>query len=68
MIKIKNIFPTDENEIELIKFIGKYQYLSSKDLHYFFNGTYYPKRIKKLIQNLILRKYNKDFVLGKARK
>ena len=64
MIKIKSIFPTDKNEIELIKFINTYQYLSTKDLQYFFNTTYYPKRIAKLVQNNILRRYKRFLVLG----
>lgn len=64
MFKIKSIFPTDKNEIELIKFINTYQYLSTKDLQYFFKTTYYPKRIAKLIQNNILRRYKKNLVLA----
>lgn len=61
---IKSIFPKNENEIELVKFIGRYQYLSSKDAKYFFNDTYYPKRIAKLIKNSILRRYKKYLVLA----
>lgn len=64
MVKIKSIFPTDKSEIDLIKFINTYQYISPKDLQYFFNTTYYPKRIAKLIQNNILRRYKKFLVLG----
>lgn len=64
VVKIKSIFPTDKNEIDLVKFINTYQYLSPKDLPYFFNTTYYPKRIAKLIQNNILRRYKKFLVLG----
>lgn len=64
VIKIKSIFPTDKNEVDLIKFINTYQYFSPKDLEYFFNTTYYPKRISKLIQNNILRRYKKFLVLG----
>jgi len=64
VVKIKSIFPTNEKEIELIKFIGRYQYLSIKDLQYFFNDTYYPKRITKLVKNNILRRYKKYLVLG----
>ena len=33
-------------------------------MQYFFNTTYYPKRIAKLIQNNILRRYKKFLVLG----
>ena len=65
MIKIKNGFLKNENEIRLVKFIGRYQYLSSKDVKYFFNDTaYYQKRITRLIKNNVLRRYNKYLVLG----
>ena len=64
VIIIKSIFPKNENEIELVKFIGRFQYLSSKDVKYFFNDTYYPKRIAKLIKNNILRRYKKYLVLA----
>ena len=64
VIIIKSIFPKNENEIELVKFIGRFQYLSIKDLKYFFNDTYYPKRIARLIKNNILRKYKKYLVLA----
>ena len=53
VIIIKSIFPKNENEIELVRFIGRFQYLSNKDVKYFFNDTYYPKRIAKLIRNNI---------------
>lgn len=62
--KIKSIFPKNKNEIELVKFIGRFQYLSVKDAGYFFNDTYYPKRIRNLIQKNIIRKYNKYLVLA----
>ena len=64
MIIIKSIFPKNENEIELVRFIGRFQYLSNKDVKYFFNDTYYPKRIAKLIRNNILRRYKKYLVLA----
>jgi hypothetical protein len=64
VIKIKSIFPTNENEKRLIQFIGRYQYISSKDTGYFFNDTYYPKRITRLVKNNILRRYQKYLVLG----
>ena len=54
----------NKNEIELVKFIGRFQYLSVKDAEYFFNDTYYPKRIRNLIQKNIIRKYNKYLVLA----
>ncbi len=64
VIIIKSIFPKNKNEIELVKFIGRFQYLLSTDTKYFFNDTYYPKRITKLIKNNILRRYKKYLVLA----
>lgn len=64
VIEIKSIFPSNENEINLVRFIGRYQYLASKDAGYFFNDTYYPKRITKLIKNGIIRRYKKYLVLA----
>lgn len=64
MIKIKSIFPKNKNEIELVEFIGRYQYLLSNDTKYFFNDTYYPKRITRLVKNGILRRYKKYLVLA----
>lgn len=61
---IKSIFPKNENEIEMIKFISRFQYLSAKDTEYFFNDTYYPKRIRSLIKKNIIRRYNKYLVLA----
>ena len=61
---IKSIFPKNENEIEMVKFIGRFQYLSVKDAEYFFYDTYYPKRIRNLIQKNIIRRYNKYLVLA----
>ena len=64
VIEIKSIFPTNINEINLVKFIGRYQYISSKDVQYFFDDTYYPKRITKLIKKGIIRRYKKYLVLA----
>lgn len=64
MVNIKNIFPTNENEIELVKFINRYQYVLIKDALYFFNDTYYTKRITRLIKNGIIRKFKKYLVLA----
>ena len=63
VIEIKSIFPTNIKEINLVKFIGRYQYISSKDVQYFFDDTYYPKRITKLIKKGIIRRYKKYLVL-----
>lgn len=50
-------FPTNKDEISLIKFIAKYQYLNVSDAKYFFNSSrYYRNRIKNLIDKNFLRK------------
>lgn len=50
-------FPVNNDEISLIKFIAKYQYLNVKDAKYFFNSSrYYRNRIKALIDKKFLRK------------
>lgn len=60
-------FPTNENEISLIKFIAKYQYLNVSDAKYFFNSSrYYRNRIKNLIDKNFLRKIRWMLVLGKS--
>ena len=60
-------FPTNEDEISLIKFIAKYQYLNVKDAKYFFNSSrYYRNRIKNLIHKNFLRKIRWMLVLGKS--
>lgn len=56
-------FPTNENEISLIKFIAKYQYLNVNNAKYFFDTSrYYRNRIKNLIDKcyngIYLAKYN----------
>lgn len=65
MIIIKNIFPINEDEINLVKFIGRYQYLSIQDIKFFFKDTsYYKKRITRLVKNNIIRRYKKHLVLA----
>ena len=64
MVKIKNIFPTNTDEINLIKFIARFQYLESTDAKYFFKGSYHSKRITKLVKNGILRRYKKNLTIG----
>ncbi len=60
-------FPTNKDEISLIKFIAKYQYLNVKDAKYFFNSSrYYRNRIKNLIDKNFLRKIRWMLVLGKS--
>ena len=62
-----SLFPNNSDEISLIKFISKYQYLSVKDAKYFFGSSrYYRNRIKKLIDKNILRKIKWVLVLGKS--
>ena len=57
---------TNKNEIELVKFIGRYQYLSIKDIKYFFNNiSYARKRITRLVKDNVLRRYNKCLIIGK---
>lgn len=60
-------FPTNKDEISLIKFIAKYQYLNVSDAKYFFNSSrYYRNRIKNLIDKNFLRKIRWMLVLGKS--
>lgn len=60
-------FPTNKDEISLIKFIAKYQYLNVSDAKYFFNSSrYYRNRIKNLIDKNFLRKIKWILVLGKS--
>lgn len=60
-------FLKNEDEISLIKFIAKDQYLNIRDAKYFFNSSrYYRNRIKNLIDKQFLRKSKWTLVLGKA--
>ena len=60
-----NYFPNNKDEINLIKFIAKYQYLNSNDAKYFFDsGAYYKKRITGLVKKNFLRRINSNLVLG----
>lgn len=59
-------FLNNNEEIDLIKFIAKYQYLGVNDTRYFFSSEkYYRKRITKLIQKEFLRRTKLKLVLGK---
>jgi len=50
-------FLEDKEEISLLKFLGKFQYMNSDDTKYFFtSNSYYKKRIKKLVDNQYLKK------------
>lgn len=60
-------FSINNDEISLIKFIAKYQYLKVKDAKYFFNSSrYYRNRIKNLIDKKFLRKIKWTLVLGRS--
>lgn len=60
-----NYFPNSKEEIELLKFIAKYQYLNVRDAKRFFNSVdYYRKRIRTLIEKDFLRKIKLNLVLG----
>ncbi len=63
-----NYFPNGDEEISLIKFVAKFQYLSTNDSKYFFKSKdYYRKRINSLVSKKYLRKINLNFVvLGEA--
>lgn len=59
-----NYFTNNSEEISLIKFIAKYQYLNMQDVKYFFTSqSYYKKRIKHLIDKKILRKLKQNLIL-----
>ena len=59
-----NYFPNGDEEIELIKFIAKYQYLNLNDVPYFFKSKrYYRDRIRHLKEKKYIRKTGSNFVL-----
>jgi len=59
-----NYFPNSNEEIELIKFIAKYQYLNVADARYFFSSKkYYRNRISNLVSKRFLRKVKLNLVL-----
>lgn len=59
-----NYFPNGNEEIELIKFIAKYQYLNVTDSKYFFSSKkYYKNRISNLISKRFLKKVKLNLVL-----
>ena len=57
---MSTVIVLNKEEQELVKFIGKYQYLEMKDI----KSTYYRVRINKLIQNRVLRKYKHYLALS----
>ena len=59
-----NYFPNGDEEIELIKFIAKYQYIDVNDVHYFFKTKkYYRERMKNLKDKRIVRKLKTNLIL-----
>lgn len=59
-----NYFPNSNEEIELIKFIAKYQYLKVNNSKCFFSSSnYYRKRITKLISKRYLKRVKTSLVL-----
>lgn len=61
-----NYFPNNNEEITLIKFIAKFQYLSVNDVQYFFSTKkYYRKRITNLVEKKYLRRTKLNLVLDR---
>lgn len=59
-----NYFPNGEEEISLVKFIAKFQYLAVNDTKYFFSSKkYYRNRIKNLVDKKYLRRTKSYLVL-----
>ncbi len=59
-----NNFPNGPEEISLLEFISKYQYLKSTDTKYFFSTQkYYKKRISNLVSKKYLRRIKSNLVL-----
>lgn len=59
-----NYFPNGDEEINLVKFIAKFQYLSVNDTKYFFSTQkYYRARITSLVKKRILRRIKSTLVL-----
>lgn len=60
-----NYFPNGDNEIELIRFIAKFQYLSMADSQYFFPSSkyYYRNRVNNLIDKNFIKKIKSVLML-----
>ena len=59
-----NYFPNGDEEINLVKFIAKFQYLSVNDTKYFFSTQkYYRARITSLVKKKIIRRIKSTLVL-----
>ncbi len=60
-----NYFPNSSEEIELLKFVAKYQYITITNASIFFKSkTYYRRRIYNLIDKDFLRRIKWNLVLG----
>ena len=63
MIRL-NYFPNGNEEIELLKFIAKFQYLNVTDSKYFFSTKkYYRNRVSNLISKKFLKRVKLNLVL-----
>ena len=61
-----NYFPNGDEEIELIRFIAKFQYLNVSDAKYFFSSKkYFRSRISNLISKKFIKKIKLNLVLDK---
>ncbi len=59
-----NYFPNGDEEIALVKFIAKFQYLAVNDTKFFFTTKkYYRKRITGLVEKKYLRRKKLNLVL-----
>ncbi len=59
-----NYFPNGDEEIALIRFISKFQYLNITDTKYFFTSKkYYRNRVSNLISKKFLKKIKLNLVL-----
>lgn len=59
-----NYFPNGDEEIDLIKFIAKYQYLKISNSKYFFSSKkYYRNRVSNLVSKRFLKKIKSNLVL-----
>ena len=56
--------PSNNEELSLLKFMGKYQYINVNDLKYFFKqNTYFKKRITNLLKNKYIKKIDQCYIL-----
>lgn len=59
-----NYFPNGDEEISLIRFIAKFQYLSVNDTKYFFSSKkYYRNRVSNLVSKKFLKKIKLNLAL-----